>query len=198
MSRHSSSHGRTSTSHPSRPPPSTAAGSAAPTGNVRYTVLVRLPFPRHDFVDPPQVDWDAGKERKLWQILSQVSGGNLINWQELADQFDVSLPFLLQQAAWLYERQLSQVRAQMRRVGNLNASSSPSPVPGSSSGSATGAQSMRRGPSGGAGKYPSAEADVLIYPAHRLRSKLLVESSQEQFGGGKGGGTSTRLPETDP
>lgn len=34
-----------------------------------------------------------------------------------ADHFNVSLPFLLQQAAWLYDRQLSQVRAQIRRVG---------------------------------------------------------------------------------
>lgn len=29
----------------------------------------------------------------------------------------MTLPFLLQEAAWLYERQLSQVRAQMRKVG---------------------------------------------------------------------------------
>lgn len=34
-----------------------------------------------------------------------------------AARFDVPLPFILQQAAWLYERQLSQVRDQMRRVG---------------------------------------------------------------------------------
>lgn len=33
-----------------------------------------------------------------------------------AARFDVTLPFLLQEAAWLYERQLSQVRAQMRNV----------------------------------------------------------------------------------
>ena len=33
-----------------------------------------------------------------------------------ADQFDVPVPFLLQQAAWLYEHQLSTVRAQMQRI----------------------------------------------------------------------------------
>jgi len=32
-----------------------------------------------------------------------------------AQQFQVSRAFLLQQAAWLYERELSQVRAQMRK-----------------------------------------------------------------------------------
>lgn len=33
-----------------------------------------------------------------------------------ADQFDVPVPFLLRQAAWLYEHQLSTVRAQMQRI----------------------------------------------------------------------------------
>jgi hypothetical protein len=44
-----------------------------------------------------------------------------------ADELQVSLPFLLQQAAWLYERELSQVRAQIRRVGN--AALSPTTAP---------------------------------------------------------------------
>jgi hypothetical protein len=67
-----------------------------------------------------------------------------------ADQLDVSLQFLLQQAAWLYERQLSQVRAQMRKVGNPNASSAPSPVAGSESASLiAGGHAMRRGGSSG-------------------------------------------------
>ena len=35
-----------------------------------------------------------------------------------ATDFEVTLPFILQQAAWLYERQLAQVRAQMRKVGH--------------------------------------------------------------------------------
>lgn len=70
-----------------------------------------------------------------------------------ADDFNVTLPFLLQQAAWLYDRQLSQVRAQMLKVGNTH-SQSPSPAPaptaGSVSGSgALGGQAMRRVGSGG-------------------------------------------------
>jgi len=40
-----------------------------------------------------------------------------------ADQFDVPVPFLLKQAAWLYEKQLADVRAHMRRIGNSRATS---------------------------------------------------------------------------
>src|ERR1043165_3701283 len=49
----------------------------------------------------------------------------------LAEYFHVSVPFLLQQAAWLYERELSQVRAQLRRVGNtaLGGAGTASPAP---------------------------------------------------------------------
>ena len=61
----------------------------------------------------------------------------------------MSLPFLLQQAAWLYERQLSQVRAQLRKV-NRPSSTGPPPAPGSNSGSAgVGGYAMKRGGSGG-------------------------------------------------
>ena len=70
-----------------------------------------------------------------------------------ADDFNVTLPFLLQQAAWLYDRQLSQVRAQMLKVGNTHSQSpypAPAPALGSVSGSgALGGQAMRRVGSGG-------------------------------------------------
>jgi hypothetical protein len=66
-----------------------------------------------------------------------------------AERFEVTLQFLLQQAAWLYDRQLSQVRAQMRKVGTTQ-SNSPSPVPSSVSGStALGAQSAKGAPNSG-------------------------------------------------
>ncbi|KAI5302111.1 hypothetical protein KEM56_001027 [Ascosphaera pollenicola] len=81
-----------------------------------YTVFIRLPFERREFVDPPPVDWNAAKDNALWKVLSRPTGQD-IDWKALADHFNVSLPFLLQQAAWLYDRQLSQVRAQVRRVG---------------------------------------------------------------------------------
>jgi hypothetical protein len=52
-----------------------------------YTVFIRLPFPRRDFVDPPsvshslfpnpkltfQVEWDPAKDKALWKILSKAS-----------------------------------------------------------------------------------------------------------------------------
>ncbi|KAJ5885080.1 hypothetical protein N7495_009590 [Penicillium taxi] len=103
--------------------------------NTNFTVFIRLPFPRGDFVDPPPVEWNAGKDQALWDILSRPSRGDDIDWKALADRFDVTLQFLLQQAAWLYDRQLSQVRAQMRKVGPMSHSNSPSPGPGSISGS---------------------------------------------------------------
>ncbi|KAJ0425981.1 hypothetical protein BJY00DRAFT_122559 [Aspergillus carlsbadensis] len=99
-------------------------------GNTRFTVLIRLPFPRGDFVDPPPVEWNAAKDQALWGILSRPSKENDIDWKALAESFDVTLQFLLQQAAWLYHRQLSQVRAQMLRVGTTH-SNTASPVPGS-------------------------------------------------------------------
>ncbi|KAL4975190.1 hypothetical protein BDW66DRAFT_74580 [Aspergillus desertorum] len=99
-------------------------------GNTKFTVLIRLPFPRGNFVDPPPVDWNAAKDQALWDILSRPSKGNDIDWKALAESFDVTLQFLLQQAAWLYDRQLSQVRAQMRKVPTAH-SNAASPAPGS-------------------------------------------------------------------
>ncbi|KZZ91602.1 hypothetical protein AAP_03308 [Ascosphaera apis ARSEF 7405] len=86
------------------------------TTTPHYTVFIKLPFKRNGFVDPPAVDWTPAKDDALWKVLSRPTGQD-IDWKALADHFNVSLPFLLQQAAWLYDRQLSQVRAQIRRVG---------------------------------------------------------------------------------
>ncbi|KAI9863042.1 MAG: hypothetical protein M1824_000730 [Vezdaea acicularis] len=129
------------------PPVKNAAPQLKPVEpEVRYTVIARLPFPRGDFVDPPPVDWDAAKDQALWSKISWGSKNNDIDWQALADQFEVTLPFVLQQAAWLYERQMLQIRAQMRKVGNTG---------GPAAQSATGGYAMRRGNSGG-GRVPSA------------------------------------------
>ncbi|BAE63420.1 unnamed protein product [Aspergillus oryzae RIB40] len=118
------------------------------SGDTNFTVFIRLPFPRGDFVDPPPASWNAAKDQALWDLLSRPSKGDDIDCR--AERFDVTLQFLLQQAAWLYDRQLSQVRWQMRKVGTTQ-SSSPSPAPGSVSGStALGGQSAKGGP--GAGK----------------------------------------------
>ncbi|KAG4430573.1 hypothetical protein IFR05_013955 [Cadophora sp. M221] len=115
-----------------------------------YTVFIRLPFARGDFVDPSSVEWDASKDKALWKILSKASRNSDIDWNELATRFEVTLAFLLQQAAWLYERQLLQVRAQMRKVGVSKGSAAPFPVPWNNSES-VGGEGMRRTGSGGGG-----------------------------------------------
>ena len=121
-----------------------------------FTVFIRLPFNRGNFVDPPPVSWSVAKERDLWDVISRQQGqgkGNEIDWHALAQQFEVTQAFILQQAAWLYERQLSQVRAQLRKVGNRT-SNVPSPTPGSVSSSMMGGQAMKRAGSGGS-RVPS-------------------------------------------
>ncbi|OJJ44239.1 hypothetical protein ASPZODRAFT_135026 [Penicilliopsis zonata CBS 506.65] len=108
--------------------------AASQHGNVNYTVFIRLPIPRGDFVDPPPIEWNVAKDQALWDILSRPSKGDDVDWKALADNFDVTLQFLLQQAAWLYDQQLSKVRAQMRKVGSTQPNA-PSPTGGSVSGS---------------------------------------------------------------
>jgi Atg29 N-terminal domain len=61
-----------------------------------FTVFVRLPFNRGEFVDPPpvlaqivlgnrtllmlsQVSWNAAKEKGLWEIISRQSRSNELN-----------------------------------------------------------------------------------------------------------------------
>lgn len=121
---------------------------------IHYTALIRLPFARGDFVDPPQVDWNATKDRALWKIISRSPKTSELDWEDLATKFHVSPTFMLQQAAWLYERHLSHVRAQMKKVGSSNATNSGS----GSAHAAVGGVSMKRLGSGGAGasKTPSA------------------------------------------
>ncbi len=120
-----------------------------------FTVFIRLPFDRGDFVDPRPVAWSAAKERALWDIISRQGQGkgNEIDWHALAIQFEVTQSFILQQAAWLYERQLSHVRAQLKRVSNRQ-SATPSPAPGSMTSSLAGGQPMKRTGSGGS-RVPS-------------------------------------------
>ncbi|MCJ1359599.1 MAG: hypothetical protein MMC33_009601 [Icmadophila ericetorum] len=132
--------------------------SKAQIPDTRYTLFVRVPIPRGDFVDPPAAHWNSSKDRSLWKILSSALRGSEIDWHQLAEEFDVSLPFLLQQAAWLYESHFSQVREQLRKVSRP-VSSSGSPAPQSNPGSTTtvgqGGLSMRRGGSSGS-RAPSS------------------------------------------
>lgn len=69
---------------------------------------------------------------------------------------NVSLGFLLQQAAWLYERHLSQVRAQLRKVNRPVSIGTP-PMPSSVSGSG---YAMARAGSHGIQLYYAIAADA--------------------------------------
>ncbi|KAK9318668.1 hypothetical protein V1524DRAFT_420411 [Lipomyces starkeyi] len=86
-----------------------------------YTVYLRFPFPRNGFPEPHPIDWNQDKENELWGILSRAHKRTEIKWPQLAEYFNVSIPFLLQQAAWLYERELQQVREEMQRVTSQSA-----------------------------------------------------------------------------
>ncbi|CAH0039923.1 unnamed protein product [Clonostachys solani] len=113
-----------------------------------YTIWVRVPIPRGDFVDPPQVhltvmvhlhvSWDSGKDEALWKILSGAAQTEIDS-----ETFDVPVDFLLRQVAYITERHASQVRAQVRKATAAAkvGSSAPSPVPGSES---AGFRSLRR------------------------------------------------------
>ncbi|KAJ9641498.1 hypothetical protein H2199_005468 [Coniosporium tulheliwenetii] len=141
--------------------------------STHFTLLIRLPFPRGAFIDPPQTDWNAAKDRALWKTISKSPRTSDLDWGELSQRFGVSQTFLLQQAAWLYERHLSHVRAQMRRVGGAGAGAgvgavpaapsptptpTPTPTPGMGSGSGgagtVGGVAMKRTGSG-ASRAPS-------------------------------------------
>ncbi|KAI1430748.1 hypothetical protein GGR50DRAFT_690237 [Xylaria sp. CBS 124048] len=85
-----------------------------------YTVFIRLPFPRGDFIDPPPANWEPSKDEALWSIISKLS----------KTEIDFTVDFLLQQVAWLTERHASQVRAQMRKAAAAaKVSPAPSPQP---------------------------------------------------------------------
>lgn len=115
------------------------------TKPVHYTLIIRLPFPRGDFIDPPPVSWDATKDRKLWKVISKLSnnggasstsasegGANSdVDWDAKAAEFGVDTRFLLQQAAWLWERHREHVKKHFVRV--RAGSTAGTPVPGQAS-----------------------------------------------------------------
>ncbi|KAK9448611.1 uncharacterized protein V1518DRAFT_417722 [Limtongia smithiae] len=114
-----------------------------------YDVYLRFPFPRNGFNEPQPVDWDADKEQELWKVLSRTQKRSEIKWQQLAEYFNVSVVYLLQQAGWLYERELQQVREEMQRVSSqsmllLNPSRSHMSRESTATPSSDGSASFRR------------------------------------------------------
>lgn len=124
--------------------------------STQFTALIRLPFPRGSFVDPPQAQWDAEKDRQLWKVISKSSKTSDLNWVELASKFQVPPTFLLQQAAWLYERHFEHVRNQMKKVSGSNVTAT---VSGSGNTlTPAGGVAMQRAGSGGAGHSRTTSA----------------------------------------
>lgn len=111
-----------------------------------YTVYIRVPIPRGDFVDPPSVTWRPADDAALWKILSKTgTTQDDINWTQVASRFNVPVDFILKQVAYLTERHTSQVRAQLLKAtaaARGGSSSAPSPVPGPDSAAAS--RSLRR------------------------------------------------------
>lgn len=135
--------------------------------STQFTALIRLPFPRGSFVDPPQAQWDAERDRQLWKVISKSSKNSDLNWVELASKFQVPPTFLLQQAAWLYERHFEHVRNQMKKVSGSNVNAAASG--GGSTLTPLGGVAMQRAGSGGAG--PSRTSSALS--GHRRNSPSL-------------------------
>ncbi|KAK3670698.1 hypothetical protein LTR78_009390 [Recurvomyces mirabilis] len=115
-----------------RPPPSPRQPALTVKPKVQYTCYIRLPFARGEFLDPPRVEWDAGKDRALWKVVSLASNSKDLDWEDIAARFEVDLPFLLQQAAWLYERHLEGMRRQMQKLGQSHAVPPTPPMESSS------------------------------------------------------------------
>ncbi|KAK2075174.1 hypothetical protein P8C59_009321 [Phyllachora maydis] len=121
---------------------------------LKYVLYVRLPFKRGDFVDPPPVDWNQRKSEQLWSIISGVAKTE-IDWDQLAEDFGVTVNYILLLATFLTQQHTSQLRAQMLRVAATKASSAPSPVPPGSSDS-SGAAAAPGASAEGAGRAASA------------------------------------------
>nr|POE62517.1 autophagy-related protein 29 [Quercus suber] len=116
---------------------------------VRYTAIVRLPFPRpQGFVDPPPVEWDANKDKTLWKLISKANNSQDLDWEGMAERFGVDLAFLLMQAAWLYERHFEGMKMQMLRLGAGAGSGTASPMVGglAPDGGGSGSASGRKDP----------------------------------------------------
>ncbi|EEQ35184.1 Atg29p [Microsporum canis CBS 113480] len=145
----------------------------------KFTVFIRLPFPRGDFVDPPPVNWDVRNDRILWDVLSVAPKEGVDSNKATflsAEDFNVTLPFLLQHVAWLYDRRLSQVRAQFRKVGHQNPLSGQTTSAGG--GTPGGSVPMNRSGSDGMGNQRKEDGrDIPLKPpvlGSRIQSRLFA------------------------
>ena len=107
-----------------------------------------------------------------------------------AERFNVSLPFLSQQAASLYERQLSQVRAGLQKANRLSSGASPTPSSISASGTA-GGNAVNRGGSGGTDDLICSVTSTNPASGSRVPSSLSNRGKERTTSHGE---TSTEFP----
>ncbi|KAJ6157588.1 hypothetical protein N7470_005180 [Penicillium chermesinum] len=152
----------------------------------QFTVFVRVPGVAADTYVRNQVNWNASKDQALWDLLSRPSKDD-IDWKELAEHFGVTLQFLHQQAACLYDRQFSQVRAQMRKVApaTQSQSNSPSPGPGSASGSLALGGQVAGVPLlsvlGGTGRRTSSTSTTTINQVHNNQDNARIGTPTAEY-----------------
>jgi len=119
---------------------------------MRAVVYLRFPRNRDGVADPPPVHWNAAKERELWALLRATSTD--LEWRRLAEHFDVPVVHILQQAAWLYEKELGSLRRRMSRIAPSRAGT-VAPGTGTRAGFRAGT------PSGtGSGSLPGAHGNL--------------------------------------
>lgn len=83
----------------------------------RAVVYLRFPRLRNGFENPENVIWNEEREKELWKLLNASSNPD---WGALAARFDVSVQYILQQASWLYELELGNLKHKLSQI-NLNA-----------------------------------------------------------------------------
>ncbi|RUS22117.1 hypothetical protein BC937DRAFT_90320 [Endogone sp. FLAS-F59071] len=77
-------------------------------------VVIRVPFKRpQGFVEPPPIVWTEAMEQQLWQALSQNKRASL-DWNLIARQMNVPVPYLIRHAAFQYETQLRGLQQQLQ------------------------------------------------------------------------------------
>lgn len=94
----------------------------------RFVVYLRFPFARNGFHDPESCEWSEKKAQELREYLSsRTLKREDMDWEYLANRFQVSEPFILQQAIWLYEKELEHMHRVNRHFHRKTVASSHKP-----------------------------------------------------------------------
>ena len=111
------------------------------------------------------MEWDSNKDDALWEIIFKSSSKER-DWEAISAMFNVSLPFLLQQAAWLWECRMEGMKAEVKKlaVGGTPAPNFPPEAGENAPGSAE---------DGFAGKRPASKG---TFVRSQDRSRRLIDT----------------------